>query len=122
MEIINILYSILILSAIIVPIALYKRSKIVKFRLIETRYTYDQSSYTPQVRIGGIWYYIITAYVSGKDMYYIHTYDVGYSKIDAHDAVMIIENFKSAGNFSIDSNRKLNSNQKSIIIEDLIEN
>jgi len=117
METINILYSILILSAIIVPIALYKRSKMVRFRLIETRYTYDQSSYTPQVRIGGIWLYIVI----NKGFYMADLY-MGESFIDSHDAIVFIENFKSAGNFSIESNRKLNINQKSIIIDELLEN
>jgi len=117
METLNILYSILILSAIIVPIALYKRSKMVRFRLIETRYTYDQSSYTPQVRIGGIWYYICS--YEGSMIISTKHFD---SFLDAHDGIDNIEKFKSAGKFTIESNKKLNSNQKSIIIEDLIEN
>jgi len=107
----NIIISLFILSAIVFPIALYKRSKSLKFRLIEHN-NLGLKSYTPQVRIDGIWLYIVI----NNDFVMVDT-NMGDAFLDAHDAIALIENFKSAGHFIILSNRKLNNNEKSIIIE-----
>lgn len=107
----NLLISLLILSAIVFPIAMYKRSKSLKFRLIEHD-NLGLKSYTPQVRIDGIWQHIVT-----NNNYVMIDSNMGEAFLDTHDAIALIEDFKSTGHFIILSNRKLNSNEKSIIIE-----
>ena len=112
----NIIISLLILSAIVFPMALYKRSKSLKFRLIKTSYAYDQSSYTPQVRLDGTWYYILQVKDSFGMEVEIST-DINKQLLDPFDCTHLIEQFKSAGNFTIPSNRKLSNNEKSITVE-----
>lgn len=113
----EIIIGLFILSAIIFPIAIYKRRKSPRFRLIETSLNEFGYSYTPQVRIDGIWLNI------RKNKYYyeakrVHaTFDYVEQCLDAQDALEMIERYRSAGKFAIHSNRKLNSNEKAIIVE-----
>lgn len=107
----KIIISLLILCAVVVPIALYKRSKSLRFRLIETRWTPEYTCYIPQVRIGGKWLYL-----NAYEEKYLSAYRPD-EYLDSQDALELIDKFKSAGNFSIPSNRKLSNNQKQIIVE-----
>lgn len=105
----DIIIALLILSSIVLPIALYKRSKSLKFRIIEEHPDDYAIIYYPQVRVGGIWYGLTeTAYLAPNG---------GKLCIDVHDAIVIIDLYKESGEGYIVSNRKLNKNEKEIIIE-----
>lgn len=108
----NLLITLFILSVIVSAIAIYKRSKSLKFRLIKHRYSYDQSDYVPQVRIEGIWFNL--CYNGGSVLIHAEYFD---SFLEPNDAIEQIEKYKSAGNLTIPSNRKLNKNEKQIIVE-----
>lgn len=109
----------IILSLIFGGIAYYsiKRLNSRRFRIVETNLA-GIITYTPQVKAEGKWFYICEVYVGNKGYEYsIHPYNAGFSKIDAQDALELIDKFKSAGNYSIPSNKKLNRNQKAIKVE-----
>lgn len=117
----EIIISLLILSSIVLPIALYKRSKTVRYRLIETCpnkdiVKYNESGianfvlyYIPQVRLDGRWYFIEK---NGSVLT-----SEGHWFLDIQDAIELIDDFSAEGNLTIPSNRKLNKNEKQIIVE-----
>lgn len=110
----EIIISLLILSAIITVIALYKRSKSLKFRIVDYLSHSGVHTYTPQVRIGGIWYYLETVDITLAP--FLSTYKFN-DYLDAQDALVLIERFKKSGDLRIHSNRKLISMEKQIIVE-----
>jgi len=109
LTVLGLVVAIAVLMYVVVPRVLTHKSP--RFRLIKTSYTYDQSTYTPQVKIGGIWLYI--------DVYEINYISIykGSSFLDPQDALDLIEEYKKTGSFSLPSNRKLNSNEKQINVE-----
>lgn len=119
----EIIISLFILSAIILPIAIYKRSKSIKFRLVQYNSHGDSTKlYSPQIRIDGVWFNLKKGerFMEMSEVKMTHGHAEFF--LDPHDAITLIELFKlqnSAidGNFYISSNRKLNSNEKEIIVE-----
>lgn len=67
--------------------------------------------YTPQVKIGGIWYYLHGNSTPFPDTQCPNQF------LDVQDALECIEKFKSAGNYTIPSNQRLKHNQKAIKVE-----
>lgn len=102
----------IILSLIFGGIAYYsiKRLNSRRFRIVETNLA-GIITYTPQVKINGIWFYILATGICAYRNDFIKLF------LDPQDALELIDKFKSAGNFSIPSNKKLNRNQKEIKIE-----
>ncbi len=101
-----------ILSIIATYTVLKIRGNSRKFRLVETVYAYDQSSYVPQIRIKGTWFNVIR----GETKHILSLYEFD-SFLEQGDAVKQIYEFESAGNFEIPSNRKLNNDEKQIVVE-----
>lgn len=98
---------------IVISILIYKiTKKSPRFRLIEENITdniYEIPRYIPQVRLEGKWFYI-NPYGNTE------TY-LGNAFLDPNDAINLIHKFQSRGYYMIHSNKKLNSNQKQIIVE-----
>lgn len=100
-------------AVIITAFIIYKiKEKSPRFRLIEENITdniYEIPRYIPQVRLEGKWFYINT-YGTAE------TY-LGQAFLDPNDAINLIHKFQSREYYLIHSNKKLNSNQKQIIVE-----
>ena len=102
----------ILLSIIATYTVLKIRGSSRRFRLVEIIYTYDQSSYVPQIRLKGVWFNVIRG--ETKPILSLYEFD---SFLEQGDAVKQIYEFESEGNFEIPSNRKLNNDEKQIIIE-----
>lgn len=89
---------------------LYSRRFMIIESVIEDDFA-DYKYYIPQVKIGGIWFYILSTGICA--------YQNGFVKVflDPQDALECIDKFKSAGNYNIPSNQRLKSNQKAIHVE-----
>jgi hypothetical protein len=101
-------------AVIITAIVIYKiKQKSPRFRVIRTTVN-KVDWYNPQVRLSGVWFYIMTSQGISP---YLNIFVANTSFLDPHDALDLIDKFKSAGNYTIPSNRKLNPNEKAISVE-----
>jgi hypothetical protein len=99
-------------------VAIIGNKSIIKYRIVESRIIQSSKTdyiyrYSPQVRINGVWFYIIEI----QNQTYIHPYYYMCNKLCPQDALELIDKYKSAGSIVIPSNRKLNSNEKAIKVE-----
>lgn len=100
-------------AVVVMAVVMYKIThKSPRFRLIEENITddvYEMPRYIPQVRLEGKWFYINSFGVTETHL--------GNAFLDPNDAINLIHKFQSRDYYLIHSNKKLNSNQKQIIVE-----
>ncbi len=90
---------------------IYKSRQCLKFRIVETLMG-GITTYTPQVRISGVWFNIVEL----NDCPEISV-NMTKSFLDIHDALVVLDKFTATKDTSIYSNKKLENNQKASEIE-----
>lgn len=107
---------------VVTAFIIYKiREKSPRFRIVEEN-NLGIKSFSPQVRVNGVWFSIAVrpdksnlCFITTDTIYM--SFGGGHWFLDEHDALSMIDKFKSAGNYTIPSNEKLKSNQRQIIVE-----